>query len=46
MLVLVRGVGDIESAVAHHLFQEGYGVVLPDDPEKREVAVLCLRRAV
>ena len=33
MLVLVRGVGDIGSAVAHRLFQEGYGVVLHDEPE-------------
>jgi xanthine dehydrogenase accessory factor len=33
MLVLVRGVGDIGSAVAHLLFQEGYGAVLHDDPE-------------
>ena len=33
MLVLVRGVGDIGSAVAHRLFQEGYGVVLHDEPK-------------
>ena len=32
-VVLVRGVGDIGSAVAHLLFCEGYGVVLHDDPE-------------
>lgn len=32
MLVLVRGVGDIGSAVAHRLFQEGYSVVLHDEP--------------
>jgi xanthine dehydrogenase accessory factor len=32
MLCLVRGVGDIGSAVAHLLFREGYGVVLHDEP--------------
>ncbi len=32
MMILVRGVGDIGSAVAHRLFQEGYGVVLHDEP--------------
>jgi xanthine dehydrogenase accessory factor len=31
--VLVRGVGDIGSAVAHRLFCEGYGVILHDDPQ-------------
>jgi xanthine dehydrogenase accessory factor len=30
--VLVRGVGDIGSAVAHRLFREGYAVVLHDVP--------------
>jgi len=30
--VLVRGVGDIGSAVAHRLFREGYAVVLHDLP--------------
>jgi xanthine dehydrogenase accessory factor len=29
---LVRGVGDIGSAVAHRLFREGYAVVLHDEP--------------
>jgi len=33
LLVLVRGVGDIGSAVAHRLFQDGYGVVIHDDPQ-------------
>ena len=33
MLVLVRGVGDIGSAVAHLLFREGYSVVIHDDPK-------------
>ena len=33
MVVLVRGVGDIGSAVAHSLFREGYGVVVHDDPQ-------------
>ena len=32
MLCLVRGVGDIASAVAHLLFREGYAVVLHDEP--------------
>lgn len=32
MLCLVRGVGDIGSAVAHLLFREGYAVVLHDEP--------------
>lgn len=31
--VLVRGVGDIGSAVAHHLFCAGYRVVIHDDPK-------------
>ncbi len=32
-IILVRGVGDIGSAVAHRLFREGYGVVIHDDPK-------------
>jgi xanthine dehydrogenase accessory factor len=32
MLVLIRGVGDIGSAIAHLLFHEGYAVVLHDEP--------------
>jgi xanthine dehydrogenase accessory factor len=32
MVCLVRGVGDIGSAVAHLLFREGYAVVLHDGP--------------
>lgn len=31
--ILVRGSNDVASAVAHRLFQEGYGVVLHDDPK-------------
>jgi xanthine dehydrogenase accessory factor len=31
--VLVRGVGDIGSAVACRLFREGYSVVIHDDPK-------------
>ena len=31
MLILVRGVGDIGSAIAHRLFGEGYLVVIHDD---------------
>ena len=31
-LVIVRGLGDIGSAVAHLLFGEGYGVALHDEP--------------
>lgn len=31
--ILVRGVGDIGSAVAHRLFHEGYSVVVHDDPK-------------
>jgi xanthine dehydrogenase accessory factor len=31
-VVIVRGVGDIGSAVAHLLFREGYGVALHDEP--------------
>lgn len=31
-IVIVRGLGDIGSAVAHLLFREGYGVVIHDDP--------------
>src|SRR5215510_14150503 len=31
-MVLVRGIGDIGSAVAHRLFREGYAVVLHDVP--------------
>jgi xanthine dehydrogenase accessory factor len=30
--ILVRGVGDVGSAVAHRLFHEGYAVVIHDDP--------------
>jgi xanthine dehydrogenase accessory factor len=30
--VLIRGIGDIGSAVAHRLFREGYAVVLHDGP--------------
>jgi xanthine dehydrogenase accessory factor len=33
VIVLVRGVGDIGSAVAHYLFRAGYGVVIQDDPK-------------
>ena len=33
-VVIVRGLGDIGSAVAHLLFREGYGVVLHDDPRQ------------
>src|SRR5215470_12737291 len=33
MRVLVRGVGDIGSAIAHRLFREGYEVVIHDDPQ-------------
>ena len=32
-LVVVRGVGDVGSAVAHRLFNSGYGVVLCDGPQ-------------
>jgi len=31
--VLVRGVGDVGSAVAHRLFSDGYAVVIHDSPE-------------
>jgi len=31
--VLVRGVGDVGSAVAHRLFSDGYAVVIQDSPE-------------
>ena len=31
--VLVRGAGDVGSAVAHRLFAAGYGVVLHDAPD-------------
>ena len=31
-LILVRGVGDVGSAVAHVLFTAGHTVVLHDDP--------------
>jgi xanthine dehydrogenase accessory factor len=31
--VLVRGVGDIGSAIAHRLFREGYEVVIHDGPQ-------------
>src|SRR5215813_13235951 len=30
--VIVRGVGDVGSAVAHRLFLEGYAVVMHDEP--------------
>jgi xanthine dehydrogenase accessory factor len=33
LLVLVRGVNDIGSAVAHGLFREGYAVVIHDEPQ-------------
>ena len=33
MRVLVRGIGDIGSALAHCLFSEGYAVVIHDDPK-------------
>jgi len=33
VIVLVRGVGDVGSAVAHRLFREGYAVVVHDDPQ-------------
>ena len=33
MRVLVRGVGDIGSAVAHRLFSERYAVLMHDDPK-------------
>ena len=31
-VVVVRGIGDVGSAVAHRLFQEGYRVWISDDP--------------
>src|SRR5262245_23649466 len=31
MHILVRGVGDIGSAIAHRLFREGYAVIIHDD---------------
>lgn len=31
--ILVRGSGDVGSAVAHHLFQAGYGVVIHDSTQ-------------
>jgi xanthine dehydrogenase accessory factor len=31
--ILIRGSNDVASAVAHRLFQEGYGVVIHDDPK-------------
>ena len=33
LVILVRGVGDIGSAIAHRLFGEGYGVVITDEPK-------------
>ena len=33
MQVLIRGSGDIGSAVAHRLFTAGYGVILHDSPQ-------------
>src|SRR5262245_36573048 len=32
MVIVVRGVGDVGSAVAHRLFTEGYKVVINDVP--------------
>jgi xanthine dehydrogenase accessory factor len=32
-VLLVRGVGDIGSAVAHRLFRDGYAVLIHDDPQ-------------
>jgi xanthine dehydrogenase accessory factor len=32
LTVVVRGVGDVGSAVAHRLFVEGYAVVIQDGP--------------
>ena len=32
LVVLVRGVGDVGSAIAHRLFREGYAVAIHDDP--------------
>jgi xanthine dehydrogenase accessory factor len=32
VVVLVRGIGDVGSAVAHRLFRAGYGVVIHDGP--------------
>lgn len=32
VLCVVRGVGDIGSAVAHRLFREGYAIVMHDEP--------------
>lgn len=32
-VVLVRGLGDIGSAVAHRLFRDGYRVIIHDDPK-------------
>ena len=31
-VVIVRGIGDIGSAVAHLLFREGFGVIIHDEP--------------
>ena len=33
MVVVVRGIGDIGSAVAHSLVRAGYGVVIHDSPK-------------
>jgi xanthine dehydrogenase accessory factor len=33
LVILVRGVGDIGSAIGHRLFGEGYGVIISDGPE-------------
>lgn len=33
LLILVRGTGDVGSAVAHVLFQAGYRIVMHDDPK-------------
>jgi xanthine dehydrogenase accessory factor len=32
LTVIVRGVGDVGSAIAHRLFRENYAVVIHDDP--------------
>jgi xanthine dehydrogenase accessory factor len=38
LTALVRGVGDIGSAVAHHLFRNGYSVVIHDELEADDPA--------
>ena len=37
LLVVIRGGGDLASAVAHRLFQEGRAVVIVEEPEPRVV---------